>query len=47
MALSELASGVTQTRSSAETVLAATEEVESATAKLRCEVESFLSTVAA
>jgi methyl-accepting chemotaxis protein len=46
-ALGELASGVTQTRSSAGTVLAATEEVESLTAKLRSEVEGFLSTVAA
>jgi hypothetical protein len=38
---------VTQTRSSAKTVLAASEEVEKATVKLRAEVESFLSTVAA
>ena len=39
--------GVTQTRGSAQTVLAATEEVENATVKLRSEVEDFLSTVAA
>jgi uncharacterized protein YdeI (BOF family) len=42
-----LASGVTQTRSSAQTVLAASEEVENATVKLRGEVEDFLRTVAA
>ena len=39
--------GVTQTRGSAQTVLVASEEVEHATAKLRSEVEAFLSTVAA
>jgi hypothetical protein len=38
---------LTQTRSSAETVLAASEEVENATVMLRAEVEGFLSTVAA
>jgi hypothetical protein len=37
---------VTQTRSSAQTVLAASEEVENATVKLRSEVEDFLRTVA-
>ena len=46
-ALGEVATGVTQTRSSAETVLAASEEVEKATAKLRSEFEEFLGTVAA
>jgi methyl-accepting chemotaxis protein len=46
-ALGDLATGVTQTRSSAQTVLAASEEVENATVKLRAEVEGFLSTVAA
>ena len=46
-ALDEVAGGVTQTRSSAETMLAASEEVETATAKLRSEVEEFLGTVAA
>jgi len=46
-ALGDVASGVTQTRSSAQTVLAASEEVENATVKLRCEVEDFLRTVAA
>jgi methyl-accepting chemotaxis protein len=46
-ALSDVATGVTQTRSSAETVLVASEEVEKATVKLRAEVEGFLSTVAA
>jgi len=47
MALGEVASGVTQTKSSAETMLSASEEVEDATAKLRREVEEFLATVAA
>jgi len=42
-----VAVGVTQTRGSAQTVLVASEEVEHATAKLRSEVEAFLSTVAA
>jgi methyl-accepting chemotaxis protein len=46
-ALGDVASGVTQTRSAAQTVLVASEEVENASAKLRAEVESFLSTVAA
>jgi len=46
-ALGEVAGGVTQTRASAQTMLVASEEVESATAKLRREVEEFLSTVAA
>jgi len=46
-ALDDVATGLTQTRSSAETVLAASEEVEAATVKLRAEVEGFLSTVAA
>jgi uncharacterized protein YdeI (BOF family) len=46
-ALGDVASGVTQTRSSAQTVLAASEEVENATVKLRGEVEDFLRTVAA
>jgi hypothetical protein len=46
-ALGDVATGVTQTRSSAQTVLAASEEVEKATVKLRAEVEGFLSTVAA
>jgi hypothetical protein len=46
-ALDDVATGLTQTRSSAETVLAASEEVENATVKLRAEVEDFLSTVAA
>ena len=46
-ALGEVAGGVTQTRGSAQTVLVASEEVEHATAKLRSEVEAFLSTVAA
>ncbi len=46
-ALGEVAGGVTQTRSSAETVLAASERVEDAMAKLRGEVEEFLATVAA
>jgi methyl-accepting chemotaxis protein len=45
--LGEVAGTVTQTRSSAETMLAATEKVEEATAKLRREVEEFLGTVAA
>jgi methyl-accepting chemotaxis protein len=45
-ALGDVASGVTQTRSAAQTVLVASEEVENASAKLRTEVESFLSTVA-
>jgi hypothetical protein len=42
-----VAGGVTQTRGSAQTVLMASEQVEDATAKLRSEVEDFLSTVAA
>ena len=46
-ALGDVASGVTQTRSSAQTVLAASEEVENATVGLRGEVEDFLRTVAA
>lgn len=46
-ALSDVASGVKQTRSSAETVLNASEEVMTATEKLRGEVEGFLRTVAA
>jgi len=46
-ALGDVASGLTQTRSSAQTVLAASEEVENATVKLRGEVEDFLGTVAA
>ena len=46
-ALDEVAGGVTQTRGSAQTMLVASEEVENATAKLRSEVEDFLSTVAA
>ena len=46
-ALGEVAGGVTQTRGSAQTVLATTEQVEDATAKLRSEVEAFLSTIAA
>jgi hypothetical protein len=41
-----VAIGLTPTRSSAETVLAAS-EVEAATVKLRVEVEGFLRTVAA
>jgi methyl-accepting chemotaxis protein len=45
-ALGDVATGLTQTRSSAETVLTASEEVENATVKLRAEVERFLSTVA-
>jgi len=40
-------SGVTRTRSSAATVLAASDEVEKAAARLRREVEEFLGTVAA
>ena len=47
MALDEVASGVSQTKSSAETMLTVSEEVEDATAKLRREVEEFLATVAA
>jgi len=46
-ALGEVAGGVTQTRGSAHTMLVASEQVENATAKLRGEVEAFLSTVAA
>jgi hypothetical protein len=38
---------VTQTRSSAQTMLAASKDVENATAQLRTEVEEFLGTVAA
>ena len=45
--LGDVASGVTQTRSSAQTVLAASEEVENATVRLRGEVEDFLRTVTA
>jgi methyl-accepting chemotaxis protein len=44
-ALGEVASGITQTRSSAQTVLAASEEVENATVTLRAEVERFLGEV--
>ena len=40
-ALGEVAGGITQTRSSAQTVLAASEEVENATVTLRAEVEAF------
>ncbi|MDE2283155.1 MAG: chemotaxis protein, partial [Hyphomicrobiales bacterium] len=46
-ALGDVAIGVKQTRSSVETVLAASEEVENATVTLRAEVERFLATVAA
>ena len=47
-ALGDVASGVMQTRSAAQTVLAASEEVEDAAVKLRGEVEDFLrNTVAA
>ena len=46
-ALAEVANGVTRTRSSAATVLAASDEVEKAAARLRSEVEEFLGTVAA
>ena len=47
-ALGDVASGVTQTRRlRRRTMLAASEEVENATAKLRSEVEEFLGTVAA
>jgi hypothetical protein len=46
-ALSDVASGVKQPRSSAETVLNASEEVMTATEKLRGEVAGFLRTVAA
>jgi methyl-accepting chemotaxis protein len=45
--LGEIAGGVTQTRSSAQTMLAASEDVENAAARLRTEVEEFLGTVAA
>ncbi len=45
--LGEVAGTVTQTRSSAQTMLAASEDVEQATEKLRREVEEFLGTVAA
>ena len=45
--LGDVASGVTQTRSSAQTVLAASEEVENATVRLRGEVKDFLRTVTA
>ncbi len=38
---------MTQTRNSAQTVLAASEEVENATVRLRGEVEDFLRTVTA
>jgi methyl-accepting chemotaxis protein len=44
--LHEVAGGATQTRSSAETVLASSEAVEKATDNLRTEVEGFLSKVA-
>ncbi len=47
VALGQVASGVTQTKGSAETMLSASEDVEDATAKLRREVEEFLATVAA
>jgi methyl-accepting chemotaxis protein len=46
-ALGDVATGVTQTRSSAQTLLAAAEAVENAAVKLGAEVEHFLSTVAA
>jgi methyl-accepting chemotaxis protein len=46
-ALGDVETGMTQTRTSAQTVLVASEEVENATVKLRVEVEAFLSTVAA
>jgi len=45
--LGDLTSGVTQTRGSAQSVLAASEHLESATVNLRGEVERFLSTVVA
>src|ERR1700683_2682142 len=43
----QVAGGVTQTRSSAQTMLAASVQVEEATTRLRSEVEEFLGTVAA
>jgi methyl-accepting chemotaxis protein len=46
-ALGDVATGIAQTRTSAQMVLAASEQVEDATVKLRAEVESFLGTVAA
>jgi methyl-accepting chemotaxis protein len=46
-ALDEVAGGVTQTRSSAQTMLTASEQVEEATERLRGEVAAFLGTVAA
>jgi methyl-accepting chemotaxis protein len=45
--LTEVAGAATQTRSSAQTVLAASESVDDAAAKLRAEVDSFLAKVAA
>ena len=45
--LGDVATGVTQTRSAAQTVLAASEEVENATVRLRGEVKDFLRTVTA
>jgi len=45
--LNDVAGAATATRSSAETVLSASRSVESAVAKLRGEVETFLSKVAA
>jgi methyl-accepting chemotaxis protein len=45
--LSDVAGAATATRSSAETVLSASRSVESAVAKLRGEVETFLRKVAA
>jgi methyl-accepting chemotaxis protein len=44
--LGEVAGAATDTKSSAETVLSASRSVESAVAKLRGEVESFLGKVA-
>jgi methyl-accepting chemotaxis protein len=46
VALDEVAGAATETRSSAETVLTASEAVEKATADLRGEVEKFLVKVA-
>ncbi len=43
----DVAGGATKTRTSAETVLAASDHVDQATARLRGEVEAFLGTVAA
>ena len=44
--LSEVAGAATATRASAQTVLAASQSVDSAVAKLRGEVETFLGKVA-